>query len=154
MIHLLHESRINSNTDFYNISERYTPTEHIFWKWCRKLNLIDFEPAVHKVDWDKNLSDFDNTNNSTVTNVDYFRKYLWKEREVINYKVASVFEVDDKPKFTINEIAKFKVGDKVILSTDNISDQTTLSGGTGSDAIIAGATYIISKINFPDYRFY
>jgi hypothetical protein len=146
----LHESRINSNTDFYNIAERYTPTEHIFWKWCRKLNLIDFEPAVHKVDWDKNLSDFDNTNNSTVTNVDYFRKYLWKEREVINYKVVSVFEVDDNPKFTINEIAKFKVGDKVILSTDNISDQTTLSGGTGSDPIIAGTTYIISKINFPN----
>ncbi len=146
----LHESRINSNTDFYNIAERYTPTEQIFWKWCRKLNLIDFEPAVHKVDWDKNLSDFDNTNNSTVTNVDYFRKYLWKEREVINYNVVSVFEVNDNPKFTINEIAKFKVGDKVILSTDNNSDQTTLSGGTGSDPIIAGETYVISKVNFPD----
>lgn len=146
----LHESRINSNTDFYNIAERYTPTEQIFWKWCRKLNLIDFEPAVHKVDWDKNLSDYDNTNSSTVTNVDYFRKYLWKEREVINYKLVSVYEENDNPKFTINEIAKFKVGDKVILSTDNNLDKTTLSGGTGSDAIIPGVSYIISKINFPD----
>jgi len=56
----LHESRINTNTDFYNIAERNTPTEEIFWKWCRKLNMIDFEPAVHKVDWDKNLTDFNN----------------------------------------------------------------------------------------------
>ena len=70
----LHESRINSNTDFYNISERYTPTESIFYKWLRKINLIDFEPAVHKVDWDKNFSDFENPNASTTTNTDYFRK--------------------------------------------------------------------------------
>ena len=151
----LHESRINTNTDFYNISERFTPTELIFWKWCRKLNLIDFEPAVHKVDWDKNLSDFDNTNASTVTNNDYFRKYLWKEREVIDYKVVSFEESTDytgsmgiynTPKFTINEIAKFKVGDKIILKSITLLDQTKLSNG--DSPIIFGDTYKIGKIEF------
>jgi len=135
----LHESRINTNTDFYNIGERYTPTEHIFWKWCRKLNLIDFEPAIHKVDWDKNLPDFDNPNASTITNLDYFRKYLWKEREIIYYQTEHFWESDDDhldrsglnrtPKFLINEIAKFKVGDKVIL-TGSTSNQIYLSGRT------------------------
>ena len=150
----LHESRINSNTDFYNISERYTPTEQIFWKWCRKLNIIDFEPAVHKVDWDKNLSDFDNPT-STVTNVDYFRKYLWKEREVINYQTISFEESSDysstitlnnTPKFTINSIAKFKVGDKVILTSDNSLDQSILSGLT--NPIVLGDIYTIGMIEF------
>jgi len=157
----LHESRINSNTDFYNIEVKHTPTELIFWKWCRKLNLIDFESAVHKVDWDKNLSDFDNPNNSTITHIDYFRKYLWKERDVINYPTVKPDEYTLKyeesedykgkdnlyrtPKFTINEIAKLKVGDKVIL-TGNRSDQNLLSGGTV--AVTFGQSYEVGKITF------
>lgn len=149
----LHESRINSNTDFYNIGERFTPTESIFYKWCRKLNLIDFEPAVHKVDWDKNFSDFDNTNGSTITDVDYFRKYLWKEREIIYYRSISFEESSDytgssgtyhTPKFTINEIAKFKVGDKIIL-TGVDADQIILSGTT---PIIYGQSYTIGQVDF------
>lgn len=153
----LHESRINANTDFYNIAERYTPTEHIFWKWCRKLNLIDFEPAVHKVDWDKNLSDFDNTNASTITNTDYFRKYLWKEREVIDYQVYSIEEGDTEhqyvypdtlsitttPKLTLlGQIAKFKVGDEIILKSDSVNDNANLSD------IIYGETYKIGYVEF------
>ena len=151
----LHESRINSNTDFYNIGERYTPTENIFWKWCRKLNIVDFEPAIHKVDWDKNLSDFDNTNASTVTNLDYFRKYLWKEREIYYYNIPQYLEDDTfngidgnyerTPLFIINEIAKFKMGDKVIL-TGKSTDEDQLSGLT--KPIYFGTSYNIGKIEF------
>ena len=145
----LHESRINTNTDFYNISERFTPTEPIFWKWARKLNLIDFEPGVHKVDWDKNNADFNNPNASTITNPDYFRKYLWKEREVINYKAVNYekssdyyFESNKTPKFTLNEIAKFKVDDKVILTSNSSLDLSNLS------AITFGQSYTIGQIEF------
>jgi len=150
----LHESRINGNTDFYNIGERYTPTEMIFYKWLRKLNLIDFEPAVNKVDWDKNLSDFDNPNKSTITNLDYFRRYLWKEREVIDYKVTRYDESDNDHKnqsgqyhtarLTIGGIAKFKVGDKVILKTDNATDKTKITGTT----IVLGQSYIVDYVEF------
>jgi hypothetical protein len=151
-----HESRINSNTDFYNIEERYTPTEMIFFKWLRKLNLIDFEPAVHKVDWDKNMADFDNPNESTITNSDYFRKYLWKEREIIDYQIISVEESSDytgssgtynTPKVVVNEIAKFKVGDKIIFKTSNPVDISTLSGISGT-SIILGDDYTIGKVSF------
>ena len=147
----LHESRINANTDFYNIAERYTPTEMIFFKWLRKLNLIDFEPAVHKVDWDKNLSDFDNPNASTVTNLDYFRRYLWKEREVIHYQTtwfeeSSVYTgssgVYNTPKFTIEGVSKYKIGDKVILTSDNALDQASLN------ALTFGQSYTIGYIEF------
>lgn len=148
-----HESRINSNTDFYNISERYTPTEQIFWKWCRKLNMIDFEPAVHKVDWDKNLSDFDNPNASTINNVDYFKKYLWKEREVIDYKIVNFYEDstyqyegNNTVQLEITEITKFKIGDKIILKSNTSSDESKLSNGT--DPIVFGEIYTIGKITF------
>ena len=137
-----HESRINNNTDFYNIAERYTPTEHIFWKWCRKLNLIDLEPAVHKVDWDKNLSDFDNPNANTASNPDYFRKYLWKEREIITYKIVEVLESGDysyggqnTPRLLINDIAKFKDGDLIMFT-----------GTTAVSGITTGQTYTIGQV--------
>ena len=44
------------------MSEIQTPSEMIFWKWCRKLNLLDLEPAIDKQDWDKTLPDFNNLN--------------------------------------------------------------------------------------------
>lgn len=110
------DSRITSNKDFYNPMERKTPTESIFWKWCKLHNIIDFEPAEHKIDWDKNLSDFDNPNSSTITNQDYFRKYLWKEREIRNYD-CSIIEVDGYPEITINSLSKFKVGDEIWIIT-------------------------------------
>lgn len=109
----LRESRINSNTDFYNINERVTPTEMIFWKWCRKLNLIDFEPALHKIDWDKNLPDFDNPNGSSY---EYFQKYLWKERDVNYYSCTLTQYSGNNPIVTIDGNAKFKKGDYVFLS--------------------------------------
>lgn len=141
----MHESRINSNTDFYNIGERYTPTEAIFFKWCKKLNLIDFEPAIHKVDWDKNLTDFDNPNASTITNTDYFREYLWKEREIIYYSISSIVEDStyqyggqNTPLITINEKAKFKSGDLIQFSGSGIASiSTTLTTGT---------TYIVGQV--------
>jgi len=163
----LHESRINSNTDFYNIAERYTPTEQIFWKWCRKLNLIDFEPGVHKVDWDKNLSDFDNSNASTTTNTDFFRKYLWKEREIINYQIVSFEESDDNhqsahenvvyhtPKLTISgQTAKFKVGDDVIFngSSQDANKLSSITFGQSYKIVYvefqSGNTYVWVNVNF------
>ena len=129
-------TRITANNDFYNPIERKTPTEEIFWKWCRLHNIIDFETAEHKIDWDKNLSDFDNKNASTISNSDYFRKYLWKEREVRYYNCA-VDGLLSYPVVTINEYAKFKIGDYIILS------------GTTLPSEISGITCEITDISFP-----
>ena len=129
------ETRLNLNTDFYNPLERRTPTEEIFWKWCRLHNIIDLEPAEHKIDWDKNLSDFDNSNASTIVNSDYFRKYLWKEREVRYYSCVITSE-SSSPLITINSLAKFKVGDNIWLSGSTISP------------LLTGSTHTISSIVF------
>jgi hypothetical protein len=120
----LRESRVNSNTDFYNINELTNPTEMIFWKWIKKLNLIDFEPALHKIDWDKNLADFNNNNGN---DFDYFNKYLWKERDVNYYTVANINnDSATETSITLNVAAKFKVGDKICFSGN-----TGTSGGVG-----------------------
>lgn len=115
----IRQTKINSNTDFYNVGEAKTPVEKIFWKWLRKLNVIDFEPAVHKIDWDKNLPDFDNPNEDTASNSDYFRKYLWKEREVINYPVFQIEVVSgSQANVIVNEKCKLRTDDYIILSGD------------------------------------
>ena len=130
------ETRITNNKDFYNPLERKSPTEAIFWKWCKLHNIIDLEPAEHKIDWDKNLSDFDNPNASTITNQDYFRKYLWKERTVKNY-VCSVSGNDTMPiEITINSYAKFRIGDNILLS------------GTTIPSSLVGVELNVSNVEF------
>jgi len=133
---VLRESRVNTTTDFYNVNETVTPTEMIFWKWARKLNLIDFEPAEHKIDWDKNLTDFKNTNGS---NHSHFQKYLWKERDVNNY-ACTIIDVGGSPTITVDGVAKFKVGDVI-----NFSGETTdiINGD-----IIGNTNYIIDTVIF------
>lgn len=129
------ETRITANKDFYNPMERKTPSEAIFWKWCRLHNIIDLEPAEHKIDWDKNLSDFDNPNASTITNQDYFRKYLWKEREIRNYD-CSVTTDGSYAEVTINSYSKFKIGDSIWITGSTMSTELT------------GYTHKITDISF------
>jgi hypothetical protein len=129
------ETRLTSNSDFYNPMERKTPTESIFWKWCRLHNIMDLEPAEHKIDWDKNLSDFDNPNASTITNQDYFRKYLWKEREIRNYTCSITGTTGNFIDVVISSYAKFRIGDFIIFS------------GTTVPADISGITCEISTVD-------
>jgi hypothetical protein len=112
-----HISKINTKNDFYNVNEAKNPTEMIFWKWCRKLNLLNVEPAYHKIDWDKNNPDFENKNNPTSTSTDYFREYLWKEREIINYDVSDIQYIGgDDYEIEISNQSKIKNGDYFIFS--------------------------------------
>jgi len=144
---VVRESRISTRTDFYNIAEDKTPTEKIFWKWLRKFGAIDFEPAVHKVDWDKNLTDFDNPNADTVSNTDYFRKYLWKEREATSYATSTLeYKGDMSPELVgtkiiaiwVEYVAKYKVGDYVKFT------ENTLNGMNG---ILLDTAYEVLKVD-------
>lgn len=133
---IMRDSRVSSTQDFYNIDEKQTPTEIIFWKWLRKMGAIDFEVAEHAVDWDKNLPSFDNPNADTVTNTDYFRKYLWKEREVVEYSMETIEPMGfDVVKINISFAAKFRVDDKVIFEGDVLGGLTS------------GITYILTQVD-------
>lgn len=128
---IMRDSKINTQEGFYNVEEKQTPSEVIFWKWLKKMGAIEFEPAEHKIDWDKNHPDFDNPNSDTISNTDYFRKYLWKEREPKEYAIQYI-EYQHDPSDINNNIARLivsyparlKVGDKIILS-GNIGTELT-----------------------------
>ena len=134
----IREAKISSNKDFYNISELQTTTEKIFWKWCRKIGILDLEIAKHRTDWDKNNPDFENPNGSTITNTDYFRKYLWKERESEIYTLSNIVAGSDYT-MTINDKVKYKVGDFIKLTGN-----TT---GTGYYKITSVSIDIVNSIS-------
>ena len=117
----MRNSRINASKDFYNIKEKQTPTEIIFWKWLKKMGAIEFEVAKHNNDYNKYLTDFDNKNAPSGTDVDYFRKYLWKEREVIDYVSNSIIVgIGDIVSVYISMTnVNFKIGDVINITLDN-----------------------------------
>ncbi len=122
---VLRESRLNSNEYNYKTESLETTSEKIFFKWCRKLNLIDFEPADPKDEYVGDLADF-SPNSLGQGGTDFFKEQLWKERTTnsyygINFKqsglpapFSNLLEVDFEGPDT--ELTNFKVGDIVNLS--------------------------------------
>ena len=119
----LSTTKTSQPTDFFNFTELKKPTEMIFWKWLRKVNGIDFEPATHKVNWLKNDLDFNNPNGDTNFHSDYFREYLWKERDKNVYSISMVSNVaTNVVELTINQKVKYRVNDIIVLTGSTISD--------------------------------
>jgi hypothetical protein len=80
------QSKINNNEYYYDNTLLSTPTEKIFWKWCKKLNLMSLEPANSGDEYFGNLVEFQSRNQNDPT---YFNELLWKEREVVEYTCQS-----------------------------------------------------------------
>ena len=74
----IRESRLNNTEYYYDNTALETTAEKIFWKWCRKLGLIEFEPALPQDEYIDTLEEFSRNN---VTDDTYFREYLWRERQ-------------------------------------------------------------------------
>ena len=79
------DSLINNTEYFYDNTQIRTPSEKIFWKWCKKLNVIDFETAIPDDEYVKESPDF--VSNS-VNDPTYFPEILWKEREVFAWDIT------------------------------------------------------------------
>lgn len=84
----LRESRLNNTEYYYDTRALETTSEKIFWKWCKKLNLIDFDPAIPGDEYFDNLTEFQRVN---LTDDSYFPEYLWKEREIKRWGVISYY---------------------------------------------------------------
>lgn len=116
------ESRLNNSEYYYDNNEPYTPTEKIFWKWCKSLNLIDFEPATPEDEYFSNLAEFESRNPLDDT---YFPEYLWREREVFPWPIYSFYEssvLSQKLEVQFFGTTNFRVGDVVKFS--NVSNAT------------------------------
>jgi hypothetical protein len=130
----IRNSKINNTDFYYDTFELNTTTEKIFWKWCKKLGIIDLEPADNINEYFGADNKYDD--NGTVGNTDFFREYLWRER---NTDPVAVLDVQfSLPVITVPAIlpvvtvgmqqvqiiltasSTIKVGDQIILNIPNI----------------------------------
>jgi hypothetical protein len=149
----IRESRLNNSQFYYDTNALETTTEKIFWKWCKKLNIIDFEPAVPSDEYFPNLADFASR---SVNDPEYFQEYLWKEREVIDWDTVAYYETAEvgftnKLEIEFPAQTNFKVGDTVnIYNVDNSSIYNMSYGGvyglSGSQTIDGINTTILKVI--------
>lgn len=139
----IRESKLNNTESFYDNTALETTSEKIFWKWCRKLNLIDFDPAVDGDEYFGNLLEFERVNANDDT---YFPEILWKEREVKDYNILS-FDQSSVPGYTSNlqiefsSLTNYRVGDTILLND--------ISNGTTSLQILNGTQHKISYLIDP-----
>lgn len=119
----IRESRLNNTEFYYDSTELPTTSEKIFFKWCRKLNLIQFEQAVDGDEYFGNLVEFERR---SLTDDAYFPEVLWKEREITDYDIkyfrqSTVSGLTTRLMIEFESITtNYKVGDTIKLS--NLDD--------------------------------
>ena len=118
-------TRLDQNNFFYDNSVLKTNAERIFWKWCKKLNLVDFELSTDGDEYFGNLDEFESND---VNDVEYFREFLWKEREVSNNSFTRFYKslaIADKLEIEYEGTINYRVGDFVkFVDVDNINFPT------------------------------
>ena len=126
---VIRESKLNSTKYYYNVNALETTTEKIFWKWCKKLRLIDFDPAIPDDEYVSNMVGFERRN---INDDEYLPEYLWKEREVVDWSIDSnnnkPVPVSNTSNYTItfNGKTNFKLGD-VIFINGSLNNTTKLT---------------------------
>ena len=121
----IRNTKINESEYFYDNAVLQTNAEKIFFKWAKKLNLIQFEPAVNGDEYFGNLEDF--ASNDENDN-EYLKEYLWKEREVVEDYLYTFYEsgtITDKLEVEYNGTINYKEGDWVeFFDVENVNFPT------------------------------
>lgn len=143
---VIRESRLNNTQYYYDTKALETTSEKIFFKWCKELNIIDFEPATPEDEYFSNLQEFQSGNINDDT---YFPEYLWKEREVIKWDTR-LFYQSAQPSFTtkleveFGGTTNFRVGDIVKIS--NVANSTIYTNIPGVNTENGIQTAVLSII--------
>ncbi len=123
---VIRESRLNNSQYFYDTNALETTSEKIFWKWCKKLNIIDFEPAIPDDEYFSRLVDFASRN---VNDDEYFPEYLWKEREVVDWNALAFYQTGEfeytspsKLEIEFEGQTNFRTGD--LINIYNVSNSS------------------------------
>lgn len=136
----LKESRLNNTEYYYDTRSLETTSEKIFWKWCKKLNLIDWDPAVPSDEYFSNLEEFariDQTDDS------YFPEYLWKEREVTNWSISSYGQTSGLLELSTQTITNIRPGDIIELVNFDTAGNLPLD-------VFGSATWSTISLNVTD----
>jgi hypothetical protein len=148
---VIRESRLNNTKYYYDTNALETTTEKIFFKWCKKLGIIDFEPAVPEDEYFSALTEFQSRSTS---DDEYFPEFLWKERSVVSYGGIGFNDsqaINGSLCITFESTTNFRVGDLVNIygvEDTNILNEAGFSGydsNTGLNTTVlhiepAGAT--------------
>ena len=140
-------SKLNTTEYYYNNNSINTPSEKIFFKWAKQLNLIDFEPANSTDQYIGTLSDFQSNN---VNDISYFNEVLWTERQVISYDIFDMYDYTIAPYIGKLYIAfaadtNFKVGDIVIINNETHSGATSYNGKRAKVLAVLPATALLGQ---------
>ena len=144
---VIRESRLNNTKYYYDTNALETPTEKVFFKWCKKLNLIDLEPALPEDEYFSSMTEFQRNN---INDDNYFPEYLWKEREIIPWDTIS-YDSSAVPAYSgfleieFSGKTNFRVGDKIkIYDVSNLTIYGTvgLEGTDTTDGIQTNVLYI------------
>ena len=144
---VIRESRLNNTKYYYDTNALETPTEKIFFKWAKKLNIIDFEAAIPDDEYFSNLSEFQRNNNNDDS---YFPEYFWREREIFSWDAISFYEsgvagYGGKLEIEFPGATNFRVGDKVKIydvSNSTIYNDLNLIGSDTFDGVKTDVLYI------------
>jgi hypothetical protein len=112
-------SRLNNTEFYYNNNSLTTPAEKIFFKWAKRLNLIDFEPANNGDEYVGNLPEFEREN---LNDESYFNEVLWTERSTDSYDIYDMYMTSTKLEIVFQTTTNLRVGDIV-----EINDETNSS---------------------------
>jgi len=126
---VIRESRLNNTKYYYDTNALETTSEKLFFKWAKKLNIIDFEPAIPEDEYFSNLQEFKSNN---INDDEHFPEFLWKEREVTSWNTR-IFDSTVSNELTIEfgGTTNFRVGD--IINISNVVDFGVIAALPGSD---------------------
>jgi hypothetical protein len=109
---VIKESKLNNTEYYYDNTVLDTPTEKIFWKWCKKLGLISLELATEGDEYFGNLLEFQA---NSANDPEYLPEYLWREREQIEHTIVKFIDEGSKLKieFESGVDSRFQLGDVI-----------------------------------------
>lgn len=125
------ETKLSGNEYYYDNTVLNTPTEKIFWKWCRKLGILDLELANSQDEYFGDLQEFESND---LADAEYFPEYLWRERELENWNVSLVFQGTASGTYSQPLTIQFDgqtnidKGDYLIFASFSNSNLTDLNG--------------------------
>ena len=140
-------SRLNNTEFYYDNNSLTTPAEPIFFKWCKKLNLIDYEPANNGDQYLGNLPEFESNN---VNDTSYFNEVLWTERTTNSYSIYDMSEYLSSPYsgyllITFQTTTNLKVGDIITINNETNRTATYLNGRRGVVKLSIPATALLGQ---------
>ena len=140
-------SRLNNTEFYYDNNSLTTPAEPIFFKWCKKLNLIDYEPANNGDQYLGNLPEFESNN---VNDTSYFNEVLWTERTTNSYSIYDMSEYLSSPYsgyllITFQTTTNLKVGDIITINNETNDTATSLNGRRGVVKLSIPATALLGQ---------